>query len=74
MPEASDIILVVLVIFPQVVLPMYRFHVSKLSGCVSHPAFVIELLTQLTKVCKDYIGVLNEESLRKNFSKKNLGS
>ena len=32
------------------------------------PAFVIELLTQLTKVCKDYIGVLNEESLRKNFA------
>ena len=32
------------------------------------PAFVIELLTQLTKVCKDYIGVLNEESLRKNFT------
>jgi AP-4 complex subunit mu-1 len=32
------------------------------------PAFIIELLTQLTKVCKDYIGVLNEESLRKNFT------
>ena len=32
------------------------------------PALVIELLTQLTKVCKDYIGVLNEESLRKNFT------
>mmetsp|Transcript_51841 Transcript_51841/g.119186 ORF Transcript_51841/g.119186 Transcript_51841/m.119186 type:complete len:437 (-) Transcript_51841:176-1486(-) len=32
------------------------------------PSFVIELLTQLTKVCKDYIGVLNEESLRKNFT------
>ena len=32
------------------------------------PAFVIEMLTQLTKVCKDYIGVLNEESLRKNFT------
>ena len=32
------------------------------------PAFVIELLTQLTKVCKDYIGVLSEESLRKNFT------
>lgn len=32
------------------------------------PALVIELLTQLTKVCKDYIGVLNEESLRKNFA------
>jgi len=32
------------------------------------PAFVIELLTQLTKVCKDYIGVLTEESLRKNFT------
>nr|ALD47956.1 adaptor protein complex 4 subunit mu [Isochrysis galbana] len=32
------------------------------------PAYVIELLTQLTKVCKDYIGVLNEESLRKNFT------
>ena len=25
------------------------------------PSFVIELLTQLTKVCKDYIGVLSEE-------------
>ena len=32
------------------------------------PSFVIELLSQLTKVCKDYIGVLNEESLRKNFT------
>lgn len=32
------------------------------------PALVIELLTQLTKLCKDYIGVLNEESLRKNFT------
>lgn len=32
------------------------------------PAYIIELLTQLTKVCKDYIGVLNEESLRKNFT------
>ena len=32
------------------------------------PAFVIELLTQLTKVVKDYIGVLSEESLRKNFT------
>ena len=32
------------------------------------PAFVIELLTQLTKVCKDYIGVMTEESLRKNFT------
>merc|ERR1719174_2909397 len=32
------------------------------------PSFVIELLTQLTKVCKDYIGVLSEESLRKNFT------
>ena len=27
-------------------------------------SFVIELLTQLTKVCKDYIGVLSEERRR----------
>ena len=31
-------------------------------------AYVIELLTQHTKVCKDYIGLLSEESLRKNFT------
>ncbi|KAG8459283.1 hypothetical protein KFE25_014128 [Diacronema lutheri] len=32
------------------------------------PSLVISLLTQLTKVCKDYLGVLNEEALRKNFT------
>lgn len=32
------------------------------------PSLVISLLTQLTKVCKDYLGVLSEEALRKNFT------
>jgi len=32
------------------------------------PSLVISLLTQLTKVCKDYLGVLNEEALRRNFT------
>jgi AP-4 complex subunit mu-1 len=31
------------------------------------PCFVVELLTTMTKVFKDYCGVLNEESIRKNF-------
>jgi len=31
------------------------------------PAFSIELLNRLTKIFKDYCGVLNEESIRKNF-------
>ena len=31
------------------------------------PSFVIELLDRLSKLFKDYCGVLNEESLRKNF-------
>ncbi len=30
-------------------------------------AFMIELLTRLTKVFKDYCGVLSEESIRTNF-------
>ncbi len=37
----------------------FRFNVS--------PSAVIELLNRLTKVFKDYCGVLNEESIRKNF-------
>jgi len=32
------------------------------------PSLVLSLLTQLTKVVKDYLGVLNEEALRKNFT------
>mmetsp|Transcript_8088 Transcript_8088/g.23806 ORF Transcript_8088/g.23806 Transcript_8088/m.23806 type:complete len:457 (-) Transcript_8088:131-1501(-) len=32
------------------------------------PSLVLSLLTQLTKVIKDYLGVLNEEALRKNFT------
>jgi AP-4 complex subunit mu-1 len=32
------------------------------------PSLIISLLTQLTKVCKDYLGVLSEEALRKNFT------
>lgn len=36
-----------------------RFNVS--------PATVLELLNRLAKVCKDYCGVLTEESIRKNF-------
>lgn len=31
------------------------------------PSFTIELLDRLAKVFKDYCGVLNEESIRKNF-------
>lgn len=31
------------------------------------PSFVLELLNRLTRVFKDYCGVLNEESVRKNF-------
>ncbi len=31
------------------------------------PTFVIELLTRITKVFKDYCGVLSEESIRTNF-------
>jgi AP-4 complex subunit mu-1 len=31
------------------------------------PSFVIELLTRLTKLFKDYCGVLSEESVRTNF-------
>lgn len=31
------------------------------------PTFVVELLNRLTKVFKDYCGVLTEESIRTNF-------
>merc|ERR1711934_557956 len=31
------------------------------------PAFAIELLNRLCSVIKDYIGILNEEAIRKNF-------
>jgi hypothetical protein len=31
------------------------------------PAMVIELLTRLSDLCKDYCGVLTEESIRLNF-------
>ena len=31
------------------------------------PNFIIELLNRLTRVFKDYCGVLSEESIRKNF-------
>jgi AP-4 complex subunit mu-1 len=31
------------------------------------PSLVLELLQRAVRVVKDYLGVLNEESLRKNF-------
>jgi AP-4 complex subunit mu-1 len=31
------------------------------------PSFALELLARLAGIFKDYCGVLNEESLRKNF-------
>ncbi len=31
------------------------------------PSFVLELLTRLGSVFKDYCGVINEEAIRKNF-------
>lgn len=31
------------------------------------PALVLELLQRIARVTKDYLGVLNEDSLRKNF-------
>ena len=31
------------------------------------PSMLLELLNRVAKVCKDYLGVLNEESIRKNF-------
>lgn len=31
------------------------------------PSFSLELLTRITKLIKDYCGVLSEESIRKNF-------
>ncbi|OIW16564.1 hypothetical protein TanjilG_17737 [Lupinus angustifolius] len=31
------------------------------------PSFVLELLQRIARVTKDYLGVLNEDSLRKNF-------
>lgn len=31
------------------------------------PSLVLELLQRIVRVTKDYLGVLNEESLRKNF-------
>lgn len=32
------------------------------------PVFVLELLNKIARVCKDYLGVLNEEALRANFA------
>ena len=31
------------------------------------PALVLELLQRIARVAKDYLGILNEDSLRKNF-------
>ena len=31
------------------------------------PSLVLELLQRIIRVAKDYLGVLNEESLRRNF-------
>lgn len=31
------------------------------------PALVLELLQRIARVTKDYLGILNEDSLRKNF-------
>ena len=31
------------------------------------PSLILELLQRIVRVAKDYLGVLNEESLRKNF-------
>eukprot|EP00897_Mesotaenium_endlicherianum_P000516 jgi/Mesen1/10465/ME000082S09973 len=31
------------------------------------PSLVLELLNRIARVCKDYLGVLNEDSMRKNF-------
>ena len=31
------------------------------------PSLILELLQRIVRVTKDYLGVLNEESLRKNF-------
>lgn len=31
------------------------------------PSLVLELLQRIARVIKDYLGILNEESLRKNF-------
>ena len=31
------------------------------------PAFAVQLLDRLCQVIKDYVGVLNEEAIRKNF-------
>lgn len=31
------------------------------------PSFVLELLQRIARVIKDYLGVLGEDSLRKNF-------
>ena len=31
------------------------------------PSMLLELLNRIGKVCKDYLGILNEESIRKNF-------
>lgn len=42
------------------------YFVATAGGNVS-PAAVVELLTKMTNVFKDFCGVLNEESIRKNF-------
>lgn len=42
------------------------YFVATTSENVS-PSYVVELLTKMTKVFKDFCGVLNEESIRKNF-------
>jgi len=31
------------------------------------PSLVLELLQRIARVIKDYLGILNEDSLRKNF-------
>lgn len=33
----------------------------------TYPSLVIECLEKVTKIIKDFCGILNEESLRKNF-------
>ena len=33
----------------------------------THPSLIIECLEKVTKIIKDFCGILNEESLRKNF-------
>lgn len=37
------------------------------TGINVSPSLVLELLQRIARVIKDYLGVLNEDSLRKNF-------